>query len=492
MMHQTLNRQMQFYKNSKFPKTYEPLAILLVFLFLIVSTKSYANPTTYQRAYTLEASNQDFSMRAAGDVNGDGIQDIVIGQNFDNFGNNDGGNVFIYSGIDGELIHNIGRFFYGSIGLEDEEFVSGAGDVDNDGFDDIAVTFFGSSVGIYSGRIISQVSPLKTLNTSRLESTDVGLLYFISEPGFGSAAGDLNGDGYDDIAIETSFFTRSFHSGLNGEQLFEIQERFPIDGESVGDLNGDNLPEFIQGNYANAEVISSIDGSTLFSFEEFTRYDNNAADIGDINGDGLSDLLLGDIVRSGADGSILLDNITYYQEEPREVTDYNSDGVRDILIGNEIYSGVDNSLIRTWPEFEGTSVDALGDVNFDGIPDFLIGNVEGVSQYALETLDTSSSHEGAAYVVSGADGSFIQSGADRLFNTLRGRNDYNYFGSHVSNLGDLNGDGVTDFAVGANTDFVAGPSYVSVYLSEVVPEPSTVSLLVLAVAGPLFFQRRFF
>jgi hypothetical protein len=134
--------------------------------------------------------------------------------------------------------------------------------------------------------------------------------------------------------------------------------------------------------------------------------------------------------------------------------DVDGDGVPDLLVGApgalagagrvQLLSGLDGSVLLDVPGAAaggafGTSVDAAGDVNGDHVPDLLVG-APGDS--------TAAPSAGAAYLLSGADGTVLD--------VLLGDAAFDRLGESVAGLGDANGDGVPDVAAGAPLNDAAG------------------------------------
>src|SRR5438132_541885 len=217
----------------------------------------------------------------------------------------------------------------------------------------------------------------------------------------------------------------------------------------VGDLNHDGVPDVLVGvphhsnfgadhiNAGEAFVFSGRDGSIIFTLtdpdeEEGNRMGYAVASLGDVNGDGIPDLLVGvpkkdtpaglpDVgsayIFSGADGSFIrsLDPPAQGGAEANgrfgtavaNAGDVNGDGVSDILIGAPgqgrayVFDGATGALIRTitspvaetLPSF-GFAVAGGRDVNGDGIPDFVIGAPQAGGK-------------GAAFVFNGANGTLL-------------------------------------------------------------------------------------
>lgn len=204
------------------------------------------------------------------------------------------------------------------------------------------------------------------------------------------------------------------------------------------------------------------------------RYGAKTAGIDDINGDGINDFMVsvpgwesfpdGDHgavrVRSGADRALIYQyhgttDDAHLGNEIAGVGDLDADGTPDFAIssgkveypsGNEgivyAYSGATGALIHSFYggayESFGDSVTGVGDVNLDGHDDLLVG-APGRRGFA--------SSFGSAYLFSGMDGSQLAyySGPTN-----------SQFGASVACLGDMTGDGIPDFAIGAPKDSSGG------------------------------------
>ena len=276
--------------------------------------------------------------------------------------------------------------------------------------------------------------------------------------------------------------------------LFKALEA-PTAGAVPGDVNGDGVPDFIVGAYlddpagggtnaGSAYVFSGADGSLLYQVSGDSTGDffgNSVSIAGDVNGDGRADFIVGVIlddpagggtnagsayVFSGADGSLLYqvtgdstgDNFGYSVSGPGDV---DGDGRADFIVGAQgdnpagggtdagsayVFSGADGSLLYhrtgdTLGDRFGYSVSGAGDVNGDGRADFIVG-AQGDDPAGGGT------NAGSAYVFSGADGSLLYHATGDTSN--------DQFGHSVSGAGDMNGDGVPDFIVGAYANVTVG------------------------------------
>ena len=428
-----------------------------------------------------------FSVSGAGDVNGDGRADLIVGAPSDDNNGRDSGTARVFSGSDGSVIYS---FDGDSAGDEFGAAVSGGGDIDGDGVADLIVGIRGDdSNGSNSGsvRVFSGVDGSVLFNFDGDSAGD--------EFGFSvSNTGDVNGDGFADLIVGASGDDNNGQnsgsarvlSGSDGSVLYNFNGDSAGDfmGRAVGgpgDVNGDGFADLIVGiplddtngeNSGKARVFSGINGAVLYDFTGDSAGDifGRSVSGADINGDGNADLIVGAPrddnngaesgsarVFSGASGAIIYsfdgDSAGYSFGRSACGADFNGDGTIDLIVGApsddtngenngsvRVFSGTDGSALFNFfgdsaGDIFGRSVSDAGDVNGDGIPD----RIEGAP-----LSDNNGTDSGNARVVSGADGSIIYD--------FEGDSAGDLFGGSVSSAGDVNGDGVGDLIVGAPFD----------------------------------------
>jgi len=289
------------------------------------------------------------AVAGAGDVNGDGMDDVIVGAG--GFGSAYV-KVFTRNGASGTptTLYTFTRQ------AADTAFgwdLAGVGDVNQDGYDDVAVGA-GNSVRIYSGRTGG------LLRTLAVECTDL------------ARAGDVDGDGYDDVLVG-SHSGSPFSAGSPGQvrvfsgrtggvlRLFQGDSASDFFGRSVSggaDIDGDGVPDVVVGapgdddNGSLCGSVRALSGNTGAIL--FTRYGDVAGDllgqsvalVGDMDGDGRAEFA------AGAPGDV-----------GGYVHVYGSNGA---LLFTPI--GCCNG------RHMGTSVAAAGDVNADGRADLAAGS----------------------------------------------------------------------------------------------------------------------
>jgi hypothetical protein len=332
----------------------------------------------------------------AGDVNGDGYADVVVGAPDYDGQEQDQGAAFVYHGGPGGLVAASAWFTEsGQAGAHFGAAVSLAGDVNDDGYDDLLV-----GAPDYDGQEQDEGAALVYRGgPSGIAATPSWTAHPTDQSGAGfgatvSTAGDVNGDGYADVAVGAPDY--------DGDQAGE-GAAFAYLGSATGLAAGAPAgPWAAQGNQENAHFGAAV--STA----------------GDVNGDGYADLLVGAPDYDGGQAD---------------------EGAARVYHGGP--HGLASSPARTLHPTDqsgagfGTAVSLAGDVNGDGYADVAVGAPD---------YDDVQPDEGAAFVHLGGPDGLDGAPAWNAHPTDQG---LARFGAAIAVAGDVDGDGYGDLAVGA-------------------------------------------
>jgi hypothetical protein len=344
----------------------------------------------------------DFGLRvaSAGDVNGDGYADVIVGAPFAG-----GGTASVFLGgpagvPDGTAATAPGQLTctqaMGGFGAA----VASAGDVNGDGFGDVVVVsapnvgastafvYYGGSAGIASGDEHSSAAQLTLAQTGSLSVS--------------CAAADVNGDGFADVIAGAPFASPASVPDGGAVSVY-LGGPTGLTGTSFATANGN-----VQANQASAQLGTSV------------------ASAGDVNGDGYSDLIVG---------------APFYDSGETD------EGAAFVFLGGPtgVAAGTPASASATLQSNQanaqlGTSVAAAGDVNGDGYADVIVG---------APLYDDGQTDEGAAFVFLGGPAGVASQSAAAAYARFESDQASAHLGASVADAGDVNGDGRSDVIVGA-------------------------------------------
>ena len=469
------------------------------------------------------------SVASAGDVNGDGYSDVIIGAApYDEGANTNEGRAFVYYGSASGLPAtpsntpddaNQANALFGCS-------VASAGDVNGDGYSDVIIGAF-----LFDDGVITDEGRAYVYHGSAggLGASPVGIADDANQAssGFGrsaSCAGDINGDGFSDVIIGALLYDdgantdegRAFiyygsATGIGAapvntpDDADQANAQFGFSVSGAGDVNGDGFSDVIIGAYAYDDGANTDEGRAFVyhgsagglsaspnnipddANQSTAYFGRSVASAGDVNGDGYSDVIIGahqyDDGINTNEGRVFVyhGSLTGLSASPASTPDdanqsdalfgvsvacagdVNGDGYSDVIIGAADYDGTDtdeggsfvyhgsasglpatpNSILEDANQFlaeSGCSVASAGDVNGDGYSDVIIG--------AWVYDDGANTNEGRAFVYHGG-----AAGLNPTPNSTPDDADQASanFGRSVASAGDVNGDGYSDVIIGAWT-----------------------------------------
>ena len=335
-------------------------------------------------------------MATAGDVNGDGYSDVLVGAYYHDNGPHRG-RAYLYLGSAGGLATSVA---WTGAGDENQAWfgysVATAGDVNGDGYSDVVVSALrhdaGFGVNANRGQAYLYLGSAGGLATSAAwtGSGDVNGAAFGSSV---ATAGDVNGDGYSDVLVGAFFHNAGANSSLQLGRAYLY----------LGSAGG----------------LATSPAWTGSGDESFANFGRSVATAGDVNGNGYSDVLVG---AAGTNFNAVRGRAYLY---------LGSDG--GLATSPAWIDSGDENLARF-----GYSV-AAGDVNGDGFSDVLVG------AFGHNAGAGANARRGRAYLYLGsASGlatspAWIDSGDENSAD----------FGYSVAAAGDINGDGYSDVLIGA-------------------------------------------
>ncbi|MBN1349598.1 FG-GAP repeat protein [candidate division KSB1 bacterium] len=474
----------------------------LVTLFQFTATaQSYLSPGASFLGVQY-AERIGYHLHTAGDVNGDGFDDFLIGTFHNSSRGFNSGAAYLILG--GESWQNnrvltsadarfIGASEYDAVGY----YLGGGGDINGDGYDDMLIGAPAGDENVFENPghlyiVFGRARANWGFDFVLPYSADAS---FTGEnqhdlAGISTAiVGDINGDGYDDFVCGAAFNdyggtdagkvylflgkSGGWARGVNLNQAhasfygpaYNSQAGYSVDG--VGDVNGDGIPDFAIGARGEGAVYLIFGrrdvgwGKNVRLSQAdviFYRYDYRdwsgwrVSGAGDVNGDGFDDILIGSPIN------------TYCCNEA---------GMVYLIFGRS--GGWNRNLAQADVAFIGEAKDdqagwdvqGAGDVNGDGYADLVIGAWHN---------DSNGEDSGKLYLIKGKPYGWQQKTyLSTISDSFVGRNKGEYTGFSVAGAGDVNGDGWSDIVTSApyNSQMYYWSGKIYLFLSEntTPPEP---------------------
>ena len=351
-----------------------------------------------------------------GDFNGDGLDDVLVsaeeaqqgrGSTYVIFGRRNG----FPDGVSLDQLDGSNGFRLDGAPYEGfNHRARGAGDVNGDGRDDLIIGlsssngFDGRACIVYGQPTMDAIATIDTLPSGQATCMDGAQLY--ENVGKSVAAlGDFNGDGLDDVAIGT---VHGDFAGTDSGSVYLIYGRAPNLGRRI--------------------ALEALDGVQGFRIDGAGADDRFGISVGsgDVNGDGLADLIAG-AERAGTPGA--MQGAAYVL--------FGSGRLQQTPMSAAMLDGSRGFAIRTGMayEFLGRAVGSA-DLNHDGYDDVLVGGLQN-----------------RAYVVHGSAAFPARFELDTLTGSngfrIEGARTGDRAGESIAGVGDVNGDGIDDIGLGA-------------------------------------------